>query len=114
MGILPLTLLWLTPPRPVPPVLRLLVGLRGGGGAGRRHVQRGALDEPALPARPRPPGLHLLLVLVHTERRQRERRAAGRLAGTLPPVAPGAHTPWARTHGPGAPPAEPPVAVASR
>lgn len=95
-------------------MLRLVVGLRGGGGSGRRHVEHGALDEPPVPAGPRPPGLHLLLVIVDAERGQRERRAAGRLAGAHPHLAPGAHSPGAHAPGPVAPPAEPPVAVAPR
>lgn len=95
-------------------MLRLVVGLRGGGGAGRRHVGHGALDEPPFAVRPRPPGLHLLLLLVHAERRQRQRRAAGRLAGAHAHLAPGAHAPGAHTPGPVAPPAEPPVPVTPR
>lgn len=93
-------------------MLRLVVGLGGGGGAGRRHVGHGPLDEPPYPVRPRPPGFHLLLLLVHAERRQRERRAAGRLAGTHAHLAPG--TPGAHAPGSVAPPAEPPVTVAPR
>ena len=95
-------------------MLRLVVRLRGGGGAGRRHVWHGTLDEPPLPVGPRPPGLHLLLVLIHTERRQRQCRAAGRLTGAHAHLAPGAHAPGAHAPGPGAPPAEPSVAVAPR
>lgn len=95
-------------------MLRLLVGLRGGGGAGRRHVGHGALDEPPFPVRPRPPGLHLLLLLVHAERRQRQRGAPGRLAGPRTHLAPRALAPGAHTPGPVAPPAEPPVPVTPR
>ncbi|KAK7881547.1 hypothetical protein WMY93_029956 [Mugilogobius chulae] len=74
--------------RPVAALLRLLVRLRGGGGARRRPVGIGAL-EPPVTARPRPPGVHFLLLLVHSERRERERQPPRRLSRPRPPVSPG-------------------------
>lgn len=94
-------------------MLRLFVGLRGGGGAWGRPVGIGALES-SIAARPRPPGVHVVVLVVHAEWRQRERRETRRLSGSHPPLTPGPLSPGTPPSEPVSPPAEPPVAVPSR